>query len=142
MSRLDLLDEQVRSWLGEMGLDPGPRKDGLYLFKYGTTVVMLSLFSEGNETYCRFASIVLKDFQPNLELLQRVLRLNTEVLFGSFLLFEDDTLSFSVTLLGNHLDEATFDKTLRYVAKVSDDWDDELQRLGGGIRASDLISAS
>lgn len=141
MERMDLLDERVRAWLGEMGLDPGPRRDGLYLFKYGSTVVMLSLFGEAEETYCRFASIVLKDFQPNLELLQRVLRLNTEVLFGCFLLFEDDTLSFSVTLLGNHLDADTFGKTLRYVAKVSDDWDDELQRLGGGVRASDLLAA-
>ena len=100
---------------------------------------MISLFEEGEDTFCRFASIMLRDFEPSLELLQRILKLNTEVLFGSFLLFEDNTLSFSATLLGNHLDYDEFDKTLRYVAQVSDDYDDELQSIGGGQRAQDVL---
>jgi hypothetical protein len=139
MDRIQILEERVRAYLAEMGLEPEQSEDGLYLFKYGSTVVMISLFEEGEDTFCRFASIMLKDFEPTLDLLQRILRLNTEVLFGSFLLFEDNTLSFSATLLGNHLDFAEFEKTLRYVAKVSDDYDDELQTLGGGKRAEDVL---
>lgn len=142
MNRLQILEERVRAYLGEMELTPEQSDDGLYLFKYGSTVVMISLFDEGEDTFCRFASIMLKDFEPNLELLQRILRLNTEVLFGSFLLFEDNTLSFSSTLLGNHLDFDEFETTLRYVAKVSDDYDDELQALGGGQRAEDVLRES
>jgi hypothetical protein len=122
-----------------MDLAPNQAEDGLYLFKYGSTVVMISLFEEGVDTYVRFASIMLKDFEPTLEVVQRILRLNTEVLFGSFLLFEDNTLSFSATLLGNHLDFDEFERTLKYVAKVSDDYDDELQSLGGGQRAEDVL---
>lgn len=139
MNRLATLEEKVGAYLAEMGLEPDEPEDGLYLFKYGSTVVMISLFQEGDDSYCRFASIMLKDFEPNLELLHRLLRLNTEVLFGSFLLFEDNTLSFSTTLLGDHLDFAEFEKTLRYVAKVSDEYDDELQALGGGKRAEDVL---
>ncbi len=139
MERLQILEERVKAYLAEMGLEPEQSDDGLYLFKYGSTVVMISLFEESDDTFCRFASIMLKDFDPTLELLHRILRLNTEVLFGSFLLFEDNTLSFSATLLGNHLDFAEFEKTLRYVAKVSDDYDDELQSLGGGKRAEDVL---
>lgn len=139
MERLQILEERVKAYLAEMGLEPEQSDDGLYLFKYGSTVVMISLFEESEDTFCRFASIMLKDFDPTLELLHRILRLNTEVLFGSFLLFEDNTLSFSATLLGNHLDFAEFEKTLRYVAKVSDDYDDELQSLGGGKRAEDVL---
>lgn len=139
MNRLQILAERVDSYLAEMGLEPEQSEDGLYLFKYGSTVVMVSLFEEGEDTFCRFASIMLKDFEPTLELLHRILRLNTEVLFGAFLLFEDNTLSFSSTLLGNHLDFDEFEKTLRYVAKVSDDYDDELQRVGGGQRAEDVL---
>ena len=138
--RLQLLDERVTAYLGEMDLVPEQSEEGLHLFKYGSTVVMVSLFEQDEDTYCRFASIMLKDFEPSLELLQRVLRLNTEVLFGSFLLFEDGTLSFSATLLGNHLDFDEFDKTLRYVAQVSDDYDDELQAIGGGQRAVDILA--
>lgn len=139
MERLEILEERVKAYLNEMGLTPEQSDDGLYLFKYGSTVVMISLFHEEDETYCRFASILLKDFEPTLELLHRILRLNTEVLFGAFLLFEDNTLSFSATLLGNHLDFEEFERTLRYVAKVSDDYDDELQDLGGGKRAEDVL---
>lgn len=139
MNRLQILEERVRAYLGEMELDPEQSDDGLYLFKYGSTVVMISLFEEEEDTFCRFASVMLKDFEPTLELLHRLLRLNTEVLFGSFLLFEDNTLSFSATLLGNHLDFDEFEKTLRYVAKVSDDYDDDLQNLGGGMRAEDVL---
>jgi len=137
--RMQLLEERVNAYLGEMELVPDQSEDGLYLFKYGSTVVMISLFEEGDDTYCRFASIMLKDFEPSLELLHRILRLNTEVLFGSFLLFEDNTLSFSATVLGNHLDFDEFEKSLRYVAKVSDDYDDDLQNLGGGKRAEDVL---
>lgn len=137
--RILLLEERVSTYLAQMDLVPDQSEDGLYLFKYGSTVVMISLFEEGEDTYCRFASIMLKDFEPSLELLHRILRLNTEVLFGSFLLFEDNTLSFSATLLGNHMDYDEFERALRYVAKVSDDYDDELQALGGGKRASDVL---
>lgn len=139
MDRLQILEERVNTYLAEMDLTPEQSEDGLYLFKYGSTVVMISLFEEGDDTFCRFASIMLKDFEPTLELLQRILRLNTEVLFGAFLLFEDNTLSFSATLLGNHMDYDEFAKTLRYVAKVSDDYDDEFQNLGGGKRAEDVL---
>lgn len=139
MNRLVVLQERVSGYLADMGLEPEQSEDGLYLFKYGSTVVMVSLFEEGEESFVRFASIMLKDFEPTLELLHRILRLNTEVLFGAFILFEDNTLSFSSTLLGNHLDFDEFEKTLRYVAKVSDDYDDELQNLGGGQRAEDVL---
>lgn len=140
MNQLQLLEERVNTYLQEMQLAPEQSDDGLYLFKYGSTVVMISLFEEEDATYCRFASIMLKDFDPSLALLERILRLNTQVLFGAFLLFEDNTLSFSATLLGNHLDYDEFERTLRYVAKVSDDYDDELQALGGGQRAEDVLA--
>jgi hypothetical protein len=140
--RMQLLDERVSAYLGEMQLVPEQSEEGLHLFKFGSTVVMISMFEQADDTFCRFASIMLKEFEPSLELLQRILRLNTEVLFGSFLLFEDNTLSFSATLLGNHLDFDEFEKTLRYVSQVSDDYDDELQALGGGKRASDVLALS
>lgn len=139
MRRLVILEERVKAYLAEMDLDPGRATDGLYLFKYGSTVVMITMFEEGTETFCRFTAMVLKDFQPSLELLHRILRLNAEVLFGAFQLMEDSTLSFSATLLGNNLDFDEFEKTLRYVARVSDDYDDELQALGGGLRVEDVL---
>jgi hypothetical protein len=139
LERLTVLDESVKAYMNEMGLDPQSSEDGLYLFKYGSTVVMLSMFKSGEDTFCRFVSIVLKDVEPTLELLHRILKLNTEVLFGSFILFDDNTLSFSATVLGNNLDFDEFATTLRYVASISDDYDDVLQDLAGGERAEDFL---
>jgi hypothetical protein len=139
MAPLRILEEKVASYLKLMNLTPRRSNDGLYLFKYGSTVVTLSLFAQSERTWCRFASIVLEETEPTLELLQRLLKLNTEVLFGSFLLFEDNSLSFSATLLGDHLDFDEFEVTLRYVAKISDDHDDALQQLAGGKRAADIL---
>ena len=142
MERLAILDERVKAYMSDMGLDPSSSEDGLYLFKYGSTVVMLSLFESGEDTLCRFVAIVLKDVEPTLELLHRILKLNTEVLFGSFILFDDNTLSFSATVLGNNLDFDEFATTLRYVATVSDDYDDILQTLAGGQRAEDFLEGA
>lgn len=131
MSDLGDLRNTVESYLDEMALDY--TSGGPYLFRVGSTVVVISLFSHGRDTFCRVVAILFEELDPTLELLQRLLRLNTEVLFGSFLLFEEDTLAFSATLLGNHLDLDEFAKTLRYVAHVADTYIDELARLAEGV---------
>ena len=58
MNRLQILEERVRAYLGEMELSPEQSEDGLYLFKYGSTVVMISLFEEREDTFCRVASVI------------------------------------------------------------------------------------
>ena len=72
MNSMEILEERCKSYLAEMELEPEQSDDGLYLFKYGSTVVMISLFDEDDQTFCRFASIMLKDFEPSLELLHRI----------------------------------------------------------------------
>lgn len=131
MSDLGQLRNTVEGYLDEMDLDY--EGGGPYLFRVGDTVVVISLFAHGRDTFCRVVAILFEDLEPTLELLQRLLRLNTEVLFGSFLLFEEDTLAFSATLLGNHLDLDEFAKTLRYVAHVAAAYADELQHLASGV---------
>ena len=138
--RLEDLAGRVSDHLLRMDLDPDRNDEGIFMFKYGSTVVMVSLFEDDERAYVRFASTMLTGVRPQLELVMRILRLNTEVLFGSFLLFEDDTLSFTHTLLGDNLDFEEFAHTLAYVARVSDNHDEELQALAGGLRAEDVLS--
>jgi hypothetical protein len=134
------LEFRVLGFLSRMGLDVLRSDDDIYLFKYGSTVVMVSLFEDGDDTYVRFASTLLKDFELSIELMTRLLRLNNEVLFGAFLLFEDNTISFAATLLGENLDYNELVKTLRYVARISDEYDDVLQRIAGGKKAIDILN--
>ena len=135
---MQLLDAHVRAFLARMGLDTSTNDDGMYLFSYGSTAVMLNLFERDGQTFVRFASTLLTEVTPNVGLVRRILRFNADVLFGSFLLFEDNTLSFSATLLGNNVDFDAFSFTLNYVAHISDDYDDRLQEIAGGQRALDI----
>ncbi len=138
-SRLHVLEKRVDTYLMRMGVEPRRSPDGLYFFKYGSTVVMMSLLEDEQSTYVRCASTLLKDFEPSCELMTRLLRLNAEVRFGAFLLLGEDTISFAATILGDDLDYEELRKTLEYVARTSDDYDDILQEEFGGKRATDIL---
>lgn len=139
VDKIAILENKVLEYLHRMGLDVERSDDDLYMFKYGSTAVMMSLFEEGEETYVRCVSTLLKDFEMSIELMTKLLRLNNEVLFGAFLLFGDDTISFAATILGDNLDYKELQKTLEYVAKISDTYDDILQELVGGKKAIDIL---
>ena len=134
------VEERVLSYLASMSLNINASNDGIYFFKYGSTVVTVSMFGVEDHTYVRIASTLLKDFDLCTDLMHTLFELNNKVLFGAFLLFEDKTLSFSATLLGENLDLNEFAVTLRYVARTSDDYDDVLQELAGGKKAMDVLA--
>jgi hypothetical protein len=134
------LTQTVSRYLDKMGLNPEPSEDGLFWFKYGSTVVMVRLFEHEGHTFVRFLATLLSEVNFTPALVDRVLELNIEVLFGTFLVFKEDrTLAFAVTLLGDKLDFEEFESALSYVARVSDDYDDPLQELAGGKRAEDIL---
>ena len=139
--RTSLLADRVCDFLVRMDIDPDRNTEGIFLLKYGSTVVMISIFEDGAHGYVRLASTLLAGARPQLELVMRLLRMNTEVLFGAFLLFEDDTVSFTHTLFGDTLGFEEFRHALEYVARVSDDHDEELQALAGGQRAEEILAA-
>jgi len=141
MDNVTPLLDRVSEFLVEMGLPPEGPENGPFFFRFGSTVVTVSLFTHGDDAYVRIASVLLRDFRPSLELITRILRLNTEVLFGAFLLFEDDTLAFAVTLPGVELTLSQFRGALAYVGSVSDEYDDELMAIAGGRRAMDLVGS-
>ena len=138
-SRMLMTEGRVLNHLKGLGLDVSRSEDGIYFFSYGSTVVTLSLFEDDHDAYVRIASTLLTDFEVSVELMNRLFQLNNQVLFGAFLLFEDKTISFSATLLAHNLDQHTLGRSLQYVAKISDDYDDVLQELAGGKKASDLL---
>lgn len=140
--RLRLLEDRISDFLIQMDLDPDRTGEGIFLFKHGSTVVMMSLFEQDGHRWVRFVATMLAGVTPSMGLLARLLQLNTEVLLGAFLLFEDGTLAFSHTLLGDKLDFEEFEFALAYVAQVGDDYDEELQGMAGGLRAEDILRGS
>ncbi len=142
MSRLDELAEQVTELLATYDPDVERDGEGLWSVRFGSTLVVTSIFEDGDRRYVRMLSLLLHGVRPQLELVTRLLRLNAEVLFGAFQLFEDDTLGFAHTLLADPLAPTAFHHALSYVARVGDDHDEELQALAGGQRIEDLLEAT
>lgn len=138
--RLAAATQLVRDCLERLGIEPDRTDEGIFLLKYGSTVVMVSVFQDADHVFVRIASTMLVGVHTDVALLTRLLKLNTEVLYGAFLLFEDDTLSFAHTLLADDLDFDAFEHALYYVARVSDDHDEEIQALAGGARAEEVIA--
>ncbi len=138
--RLRHVADHVSDFLVRLDIDPDRNAEGLFLVRFGSTVVVLSVVEDGDHAYVRMASTLLAGVRPQLELVMRLLRMNTEVIFGAFLLFEDDSVSFTHTLLGDGLGFETFAHALSYVAHVSDDHDEELQAIAGGHRAEEILA--
>jgi hypothetical protein len=132
--------DRVADLLVDQGIAPDRTGEGPFLLAWGSTVVLVQVLEAEGRPWVRIASVVLTGFRPNLDLLVRILHLNTEVVTGAFVLFEDDTLAFATTLPGEGLEPEAFRLALAYVARVSDDLDDELQALAGGHRAVDLLA--
>lgn len=133
----------IEGYLERMEFSAKPTEDGIYMLRYGTTAVVLRLIQDKVtlKRFLRFSAATLSDFDVTKVLLQEIIRLNNEVLFGAFRLFEDHTLSFSTTILADHLDFEEFETALTYVLRISDEYDDILQAMVGGNRAQDLLGS-
>lgn len=139
--RSERIAERLSEWLTRMEIDADRTNEGITLLKFGSTAVMISVFEDEGHPFLRLAAPVLAGVTPKMELLTRLLRLNAEVLVGSFVLFDDHTLAYTTTLLADELDYDEFRWALLYVARVGDDHDEELQALAGGLRVEDLLEA-
>lgn len=140
--KLRLIEDRISDFLIQMDLDPDRTGEGIFLFKHGSTLVMMSIFEQEGHHWVRLVATMLAGVTPSMDLLARLLQLNTEVLLGAFLLFEDGTLAFSHTLLADRLGYEEFELALSYVAQVGDDYDEELQGMAGGLRAEDILRGS
>lgn len=137
--RLEQLTDRVDEFLLRMGLEGDVTADGFWTGRFGSTVLLVSIFEDGPHTYVRLAAVVLVGAQTSLDLLTRLLRLNSETRFGAFQLFDDQTVAFTHTLVADHMPYEVFEYALRYVGQVADDHDEELQALAGGERGEDVV---
>lgn len=137
---LEKLAATVDAWLLTLDADTDVTDEGFWTLRYGSTLLVLSSFEHENVTYLRMGAVVLSGAHPSLEVVLRLLRLNAQVLFGSFQLFDDDTIAFTHTLPADGLTFEAFSSALTYVSRVGDDHDEELQSLAGGRRGEDMLA--
>jgi hypothetical protein len=116
METLDLLDERVGAWFGELGLPEAHRPGGVSFIDAGGHLVAVAPFDSGGHPWLRLVAVLLTCVRPSLALITRVHELNAALVLGAVHLFEDGTLALSATLPAARLE--------------TDDFQAALQRLG------------
>jgi hypothetical protein len=115
-------------------------ENGSYTISRGSTQVMVMVrpFTE-NEPVVECMSNVVSGAEINQELLQFLLRKNSEMHFGSFGLLFDNTIVFQHSLAASNLDDNELITALNAVAIIADYYDDEIVEMAGGKRAKDIM---
>jgi len=139
MTALEQLDRRLQTFMHRMGLEPDEPEAGVHTLQYDQIPILVSCFEAEGDTWVRVASLLQLHVKLSLELLQWLLRSNSQVLMGAFQLFEDHTLAFSHTLLGDEIDFVEFERTLSYVARVSSTYNEDLMELAAGTHGGALL---
>src|SRR5216117_2087778 len=127
---------QVKSYLDELvdeHFDDAEHCD--FYLKYGSTVLEISIQSfDEDDAVIEVLAFCVQGVEPSFELMQELLRLNSEVPLGAFSLVGSDVF-FSHSFLGRRLRPEQFIASLDSVASISDEYDDKLVAQYGGETA-------
>jgi hypothetical protein len=113
--------------------------NGVYAVSRGSTRVMIAVRSfTPEECMIEVTAHVVTDANVSPELMKFLLRKNAELHIGGFGLLFDDTIVFSYSITGTHMDRNELITAIAAVAVIADHYDDEIVALAGGKRASDI----
>ncbi len=111
----------------------------VYAVTRGSTRVMISIRPfTAEECMVECTAHVVAGATINEELMRFLLRKNAEIHLGGFGLLFDDTIVYSNSITGTHLDRNELIVLVASVAVISDHYDDEIVAIAGGKRASDV----
>lgn len=134
---------QVKSYLDELvdeHFDDAEHCD--FYLKYGSTVLEISIVPyEEDDAVIDILAFVVQNVEPSFELMQELLRLNSEVALGAFSLVERDVF-FSHSVLGRRLRPEQLIASLEGVATIADEYDDQIVQKYGGVTALDSLRSS
>ena len=131
---------QVKSYLDELvdeHFDDADHCD--FYLKYGSTVLEISIHAyQDDEATIEILAFVVQGVEPSFELMQELLRLNTEVVLGAFSMVGKDVF-FSHSFLGRRLSPEQLIASLDIVANVSDEYDEQIVAAFGGETAIERL---
>ena len=127
---------QVKSYLDELvdeHFDDASHCD--FYLKYGSTVLEISIDPyEEDDAVIEILAFCVQGVEPSFELMQELLRVNSEVPLGAFSLV-GSSIFFSHSFLGRRLVGEQLIASLESVATISDEWDEKLVARYGGETA-------
>ena len=124
--------------LGSVRID----NDGDFVLQNGSSVGFVKVRSWGDdETIVKVWSPILSKVKPSPQLYKWVATSGQERFFAHVRIIEGDSNQVMIILehdlLGDYLDPDELMNTVLSVMLGADEWDDELQKMFGGERASD-----
>ncbi len=113
--------------------------DGSYAVPYGSSsvAIVVRAYTE-TDTMVEIMAQVVSGGKIDAEATKWLLRKNAELHFGAFGLLFDDTIIFTYSLSGSCLDPEDLKSAINSVSIIADYYDDELIKMVGGKRVSDL----
>ena len=133
----------------EQVLGPSPafqRIDkNFFVVRQGSAYVYILVVEQGDDrALVRFIAQLARGVDMNPDLAMKLLRLNARMRFGAFGFVKDgECVTFSHTLLGGGtLDKEEILATLRDVALVADEYDDQIIEEAGGQTMQQILEES
>ena len=139
----DAIIESTRANVAAILKDRFPQtvdfSDGSYALSYGSSSVgvVVRRYTE-TDTMVEIMAQVVSGAEITPELLKWLRRKNAELHFGAFGLLFDDTIIYTYSLPGSKLDASELEAAVTSVAVIADHYDDEIVKMAGGKRTSDL----
>lgn len=134
---------QVKSYLDELvdeHFDDAEHCD--FYLKYGSTVLEISIDPyEEDDAVIEILAFCVQGVDPSFEMMQELLRLNSEVPLGAFSLVGNDVF-FSHSFLGRRLRPEQLIASLENVASISDEYDETIVSKYGGETALDCLRSN
>jgi len=134
---------QVKSYLDELvdeHFDNAEHCD--FYLKYGSTVLEISIEPyEEDDAVIEILAFCVQGVEPTPEMMQELLRLNSEVPLGAFSMVGNDVF-YSHSFLGRRLRPEQLIASLDSVASISDEYDEALVGKYGGETALDSLRSN
>jgi hypothetical protein len=133
---------QVKSYLDELvdeHFDDADHCD--FYLKYGSTVLEISIHPyQEDDAVIEVLAFCVQGVEPSFELMQELLKINSEVVLGAFSMVGRDVF-FSHSFLGRRVRPEQFIASLDIVANVSDEYDEQIVSSFGGETAIERVRA-
>lgn len=131
---------QVKAYLDELvdeHFDDAEHCD--FYLKYGSTVLEISIGPyEEDDAVVEVLAFCVQGVEPSFELMQELLKLNSEVPLGAFSMVGND-IFYSHSFLGRRLRPEQLIASLDSVASIADDYDEHLVKRYGGETALERL---
>jgi hypothetical protein len=126
---LKVIENRVEEYLEQyFDKDEVIRHEHVFSFRFGTVDVFIQVRPwHFDDALVHVYSYLAEDVGLNISLAEELLRLNSTVPLGNFGVTFDNTVVYSYSLPGKHLDDEEFLAAVQTVASVADQYDEKIK---------------